>query len=455
MKYKESEDQPGRGAYLFFADNTSAITSKMFNARFNEAVILHGRVGVPDVWAVNSPNVSGRLDGGEGTELLRQGLVFLLRRDSAPSFDQMLTDLLKKGAHMVSEDQRDYARRLDGVAGGSIVSWNAQEVRQAYIDASDVLLTEEVLQALGITPEGSALIVGTYDSAKRAYHACADSDPAKQRLDPFNNTWVFDRVSENGSKRLEGLSLEDGNRVWSAARTMYLFNIPSLKELAVAAEDGFDGTAALAVLRRHMRGSADLMITPADLSTEGAFRATLGTAPIAWLFSADVISSLTAEELTAATCVEYAHEYHRARNAFLANPNEANWLLLVGAMKTYLGNGADEIIRLRRRAGIFRDPADVNVHLIGGAASLRMESGADGVEMTGLLSTSPLTSVQVVARHIAMPVLKRGDDGRSNTGEAGIVTGSALVTKGGSGSGARIYSFPTRPAHPDHFRRAA
>lgn len=332
----------------------------MFDARLNEAILLHGGAGVADVWTVDSLPVAHRLDSDDGTELLRQGLVFALRRDTVQSFEGMFDGLLAKRMFGVSEAQRSYVRRLEATATATTVTWSFSDVRAAYCEASDKLFTEEVLHELGVSPEGASLLVAAYKAGKVEYDACTDSE-ARKALDVYTNTWIFERVTLEGIKRLAELSQKDGELIWRAARTMYQFNVPSVSELAIAAEDGFSGLDALAVLRRHMKPSANLLVKTADISAEGAFQAVLGDLRVAWLFSPDVIGTLSAEELTAATRVEEADDYHVARGAFLALPSETNWLQLVGAMKIYLTKGADEIIRLRNRDGRFRDPKDVSV----------------------------------------------------------------------------------------------
>lgn len=388
------------GAYALYADNTIAdrvFSQERFDADTNEAILLQGAIVVPEVWVFNNPFLRNRLQAPDGVELLRERMVIPLRRDNTTSFEQAFGGLLAKGAYDVSESQRPFVQSLDRATPEAAI-FALGPVMAAYREVSDVLFTMNAATALGVTPEGAEAFLQRVAAAKAS------------GLDVYTNTFVHGLTHDQNPF----LSVDDASRIWTAARAMYSFNIPTLLGLGVAAPDNYEGHRALAVLRKQMRSTASLGMRSTKDVISAAFKEALGDARVAWLFSRGVLTRLSAEDLLAATRVENYGIYHDARDAFLAQPMATTWSPFVVALRAYLTQAADEVLRLWTRRGVFgEDLKDAEVLLIGDAGLIRLATpGQPDLAMSGLAAAATSVThdlpreelVQVVATHLEVPV---------------------------------------------------
>jgi len=377
----------GTLAYGIIFDNLLKIPTATLRAMVNLYALLYEAVLTNDSFLMTNDRLQELLMTADGTELLRNGIIIPLRRDTVGSFAE-LRKLLeeKKMAHFCATPK--FANFLDLHA--QTRPFPMSEVGSAFKAMSARILEPEVLHAFGISEK-------SIEIALRAIQAAKD-----RGVTNMDNTFFYEQVCPL-------LPSPENDLLNELVRAPYGLNLPSLLKTGIVGPEGFRGDQVLAALRGKTKKTTTLGVTGADQVVKSLYTSNISDPLINWLLSEEIISTMSSEELSAARSTSNRLEYLTKLTQFLADPNQLNWAVLSKSLLDYLHMAGKEVFRLRsRRDQITTEPAEGDVRIEGGN-SLRLISDQP-VELRGIdasaepdLSGLEIRPLQVIGNTFNVP----------------------------------------------------
>lgn len=317
----------GADAFALPLDNLLELKARQVRAYLALMALVYRSAIISDSWAfTNAGLIEMLLATPDGQEFLTQGLLRVALRDSRESFGEVLTEFRAAnngaGMHGLIGDE-SYATFLDVHASRHRIAFPRTRVGANYVRMMGIVLSEDFLIKVGVSPEAAEIAMRIITAAK------AD----KSYVD--SNTFIKDRVQPH----IPGES--DKQLVMDTARAPYSLNLPTLLGTGVQGPDDYTGDRVLQLMG-DTRATGTVTVTSSAPTVSDAFSAVVGDATVRWLFSPDILASLTAEDIVAARTTHESDRlaYITALETFLAKPSDVAWMSLVGHMQVYFGKAA-------------------------------------------------------------------------------------------------------------------
>jgi hypothetical protein len=344
--------------------------------------LIYDSIAISDSWLLTNPSVQAMLSTRDGVELVTQGIIKPLRRNSVGSYDEFHAQAASKKMHGLCATP-GYIALLDSPAvAGHTDTFNFKQVAANYTSMSQEVLEPTVLAGFGISDEANAKIQARIRLAKTNGEMWNTNSFVKDVLCPL--------VEEKEAVLLMEL-----------ARAPYNLNLPSVLGLGVVGPDDFSGDKVLAALGGNTTkvGSVDIKKSVA----EAAFSNSISNPLITWLLSDGILQSLTSEELVICRSPEERRTYLEKLQIYLTSSSKEAWDQLILDLTKYLTKAAEDLFRYRaHKNNEIIEPAE-GLITVEGSNSIRLHRPGKPVALTGV--TFPTKSPEDLVLRVEDAVL--------------------------------------------------
>lgn len=389
--------------------------------------LLYDDIAISDSWLLTNAPFQRMLSTRDGIELITQGIITPLRRDTAQSYADFFAQCQAKKMHGLSATP-EYVAALDAEpVRNRTRTFELKQVVANYTAMSQQVLSPSVLLSFGISEQANEIIQKRIQQAK-------DSDEQWH-----TNTFVKDVLCPLISEHEAALLME-------LARAPYSLNLPSVLGIGVIGRDDFRGDQILAALSSNPKnvGSIDIKKSVA----EAAYNNSIDNPLIKWLLSDEILQDLTAEELVICRSPEERNTYLDKLQRFLALSSKEAWDELVTELTVYLRKAAEDLFRYRAQKNKHITEPTEGVIVVEGSTSIRLQRPGKPVDLTGvslpskapndLIVTVQEAALSVIGKTVTLP------DFNINALGSTLPSGQSGQGLGSGGTKTRSFRKPSR-----------
>lgn len=347
--------------------------------------LLYDNVAVSDSWLLTNAPLQRMLSTRDGIELVKQGIITPLRRDSAASYAELFAQVQANKMHSLSATP-EYVATLDtDPVLEKTRTFDLKQVAANYAAMSKEVLSPAVLASFGISEPSNELIQKRIQQAK--------DNGEKWNTNTFVKDFLCPLLGENEAALLMEL-----------ARAPYNLNLPSVLGMGVIGRDDFRGDQIMAALSGNTKnvGSIDIKKSVAG----AAYSNSIDNPLIKWLLSDEILQDLTAEELVVCRSPEERKTYLAKLQGFLSLSSKQGWDELIAELTLYLGKAAEDLFKYRAQKNKdITEPTDGAI-LVEGSTSIRLQRPGKPVELTGIsLPSKSVDDLIVPVRETALSII--------------------------------------------------